>query len=325
MRGSARAARPILCLAALLAGPLAGDQSDAEAGADVLELAPAPRAAALAGAYAAGAPEDPFAAFYNPAGIAGRAAPGVAGSAGWTVAAAYRRHVGDAHAGSAAARFGGLGGAAAVAIRYVDYGDVPELVPDPAFGGERGMETGASVGASEVALSAAYGVELGPAVLAGAFDLVRTDIADLQDVAVSGSAGARVTAWDGRVALGLAAQHLGARAGPGRDAPLPRTYRAGAALVLGPASGVSLRLGADVAGPWDRLKPAAGAEVHVAGGDDVALLARAGWDGSTAEGDALDDVAFGGGLVVGSLVIDYAYRAVGVLGDAHQFGVRFRP
>ncbi len=321
----ARAAWVALFAAVLLAGRAAGMQSDAEAGADVLELAPAPRAAALAGAYAAGAPEDPFASFFNPAGIAGAAAPPAAGTAGWSLAAAYRRHLGDAHAGSAAARFGGLGGAASVAIRYVDYGDVPELVPDPAFGGERGVETGARVGAAELALSAAYGVEIGPVVLAGGFDLVRTDIAELQDVAVAGSAGARVTAWGGRIALGAAAQGLGGAAGPGRDAPLPRTYRAGAALVLGPAAGVDVRLGADVVGPWDRLKPVAGVEVHVAGGEDVALLARAGWDGSIEDGDALEEVTFGGGLEVGSLALDYAYRGVGVLGDAHQFGVRFRP
>jgi hypothetical protein len=313
------------CAPALLASPLAGAQSDAESGADVLELAPAPRAAAMAGAYAAGAPDDPFAGFFNPAGIAGRAAPGDSASAVWTVAAAYRRHVGDAKAGTAAARFAGLGGAASVAIRYVDYGDVAELVPDPAFGGERGMETGATVGATELALSAAYGVELGVVVLGAGFDLVRADLADLQDVAVSGSAGARVTAWAGRVAFGAAAQNLGGAAGPGRDAPLPRSYRAGAALLLGPPSGARMRLAGDVVGPWDRLRPVAGVEVHVVGSDGVALQVRAGWDGSTRDGDALDDLAFGGGLVLGSLAIDYAYRAVGVLGDAHQFGVRFQP
>ncbi|MEN8373994.1 MAG: hypothetical protein ABFS34_00940 [Gemmatimonadota bacterium] len=313
--------------ASLLASAAPGAaQSHGEAGADVLALAPAPRAGAMAGAYAAGAPGDPFAVFFNPAGIAG--APGPAGGAGrarWSAAAAYRRHVGDASAGSAALRLRGFGGASVVSVRYLDFGEVQEIVPDPAFGGERGLPTGARVGGAELALGAAHGLEIGPAVIGVGFDMVRSDIADLQDVALAASVGARVTGWDGRIALGAAVQHLGADAGPGRDAPLPRTYRAGGALQLGGPGGIWIRLAADAVGPWDRLRPVAGAEVLVAGSEGVELRARAGWDGTLEDGDALGEVAFGGGLRAGALVLDYAYRGVGVLGDAHQFGLRFRP
>ncbi|HSM37571.1 MAG TPA: hypothetical protein VK837_14300 [Longimicrobiales bacterium] len=318
----------VLAIAGLLAlgsAPAAAAQSDAESGADVLALAPSPRATAFGGAYTAGAPGDPFALFANPAGIAGPGGPADPGGVGgWSVGAAFRAHVGDASAGSLAARFAGLGGAAAVAVRYLDYGEVDELIPDPAFGGERGMATGARIRGTEVALSGAYAFEVGPFAAGAGFDLVRTDLAELQDVAVAGSAGARVGLWEGRVGIGAAVQHLGADAAPGRDAPLPRTYRGGVSLALGVAGPLRLRVLADAAGPWDRLRPAVGAEVGIAGTDGVLLEARAGWDGSVEREDALEEWSWGGGLVVGDLAIDYAYRGIGVLGAAHQIGARLR-
>lgn len=326
-RCAALAARFAGLAAAVGAGGLApaAAQSDAEAGADVLALAPSPRATALGGAYAAGAPGDPFALFHNPAGIAG---PGPAvrdGADGWVLGGAYRAHVGDAVSGSLAARFAAPGGAGAVAVRYLDYGEVEEIVPDPAFGGERGMATGARVRGTEVALSTAYALEAGPLALGAGLDLVRTDLAGLDDVAVAGAAGARVGLWHGRLAVGAAVQNLGADAGPGRDAPLPRTYRGGVALALEQATRVRVRIAADAAGPWDRIRPALGAEVGLVGTDGVVLEARVGWDGSVDAGDALAEWSYGGGLVLGVLVIDYAYRGVGVLGEAHQVGVRYRP
>jgi hypothetical protein len=324
-RATTRWVLAVAWLAALGWAPAAAAQSDAEAGADVLTLAPSPRATALGGAYTAGAPGDPFALFANPAGIAGPGGPeDPGGVAGWSVGAAFRAHVGDASAGSLAARFAGLGGATAVAVRYLDYGEVEELVPDPAFGGERGMPTGARIRGTEVALSGAWALEAGPLSAGAGFDLVRTDLAELQDVAVAGSAGARVGLWGGRVGVGAAVQHLGADAAPGRDAPLPRTYRGGLSLALGAAGPLRLRVAADAAGPWDRLRPAVGAEVGIAGTDGVLLEARGGWDGSVEGEDALEALSWGGGLVVGDLAIDYAYRGIGVLGAAHQIGVRLR-
>jgi hypothetical protein len=311
----AAAARPV-CAAA---------QADAEAGADVLALAPSPRATALGGAYAAGAPYDPFALFATPAGIAGPGGPGPpAGVPGGSVAAAYRAQVGDAASGSLAARFAGLGGAGAFAVRYVDYGEVAEIVPDPAFGGERGVATGSTVRGTEVALSTAYAYHAGPLAVGAGLDVVRTDLAELQDVAVAGSVGARLVLWGGRVALGTAVQHLGPDAAPGSDAPLPRTYRGGMAVELGSAGAVRLRVAADASGPWDRLRASTGAEVGVEGSEGVLLLARVGWDGSVEDGDALEAVSWGGGLVAGRLTVDYAYRGIGVLGAAHQVGVRLR-
>ncbi len=326
-RPAAFAARFVAFAFAAVAGGLApvAAQSDAEAGADVLALAPSPRATALGGAYAAGAPGDPFALFHNPAGIAG---PGPAvrdGADGWLLGGAYRAHVGEAASGSLAARFAAPGGAGAVAVRYLDYGEVEEIVPDPAFGGERGMATGARVRGTEMALSTAYALEAGPLALGAGLDLVRTDLASLDDIAVAGAVGARVGLWHGRLAVGTAVQNLGSDAGPGRDAPLPRTYRGGVVLALDAAPRLRVRVAADAAGPWDRIRPALGAEVGLVGTDGVVLEARVGWDGSVGEGDALEEFSYGGGLVLGALVIDYAYRGVGVLGEAHQIGVRYRP
>ena len=300
-------------------------QSDAEAGADVLALAPSPRATALGGAYAAGAPGDPFALFHNPAGIAGPRAADRHGAIGWVLGGAYRAHVGDAASGSLAARFVAPGGAAAVALRYLDYGAVEEIVPDPAFGGERGMATGARVRGTEVALSTAYAFEVGVVALGAGLDVVRTDLVDLDAVAVAGAAGARVGLWDGRLAVGAAVQNLGSDGGPGRDAPLPRTYRGGVALALAAASRLRVRVAADAAGPWDRIRPALGAEVGLVGNGGVVLEARLGWDGSVGRGDALEEFSYGGGIALGALAVDYAYRGVGVLGDAHQIGVRYAP
>lgn len=310
-------------VAVLQSGGLAA-QSDAASGAPVLRLAPSPRAVALGETYAAGAPEDPFALFYNPAGIGGRRPPAEEGRGAWSVAAAYREHVGDAAAGAFAARFRGLGGAGGVGIRYIDYGAVEELVPDPAFGGQVGTPTGGTVRGTEVALGAAYALDVGPVSVGAGFDMVRTDIADLQDVGVGVSAGFRAAFWDGRIGLGAAAQHLGADAGPGTDAPLPRTYRAGASIGFG-GDPVWIRFSGDASGPDDRLRPSGGLELRLAGTDGVAVVGRAGWDGSVEDGDALEAFSYGAGVVLGPLSVDYAYRSYGVLGAAHQLGVRYAP
>src|SRR5688572_23966022 len=125
--------RWIACIAVFLAiipSPVRA-QGVGTTGAQVLQFVAGSRASAMAGAYTA-ADGDADALFYNPAGIVTMRMGG---------ALSYETYVEQIALGSfggvvRVGRFSvGLGGV------YLNGGDVIEVVPDPAFGGNRGIPT----------------------------------------------------------------------------------------------------------------------------------------------------------------------------------------
>ena len=129
----------LAALLALVPAQQSAAQGAGSTGAQVLQFVAGSRAAALSGAYTA-ASSDADALFYNPAGVAAlqRAA-----------AISYEAYV----EGVALASFGGVLNLGRFTIGLsellLDAGDINERVPDPEFGGNRGISTGRVLSASE--------------------------------------------------------------------------------------------------------------------------------------------------------------------------------
>lgn len=302
-------------LGVLLLAPVASRaQEPGSYGSVVLRLAPAPRADALGGAYAASA-ADPFAVRFNPAAAAAVPVGG---------AVAFRAHPGDVALGAAAAALSIGPFGAAVSLLYLDLGQVREMVPDPSVGGQRGTPTGATVGGGEVALGVALGGRLGPLELGAGATVLRSWLAEAADAGLALDAGARGTLLGGRLALGAAVLGLGPSSGPGRAADLPRRIRAGGEMRLGAERGLGARISGGVGGSVDVLRPGGGFELRLPTTEGSALLLRAGYDGEARPEDALSPWSVGGGVEITGWAVDYAYRGMGALGEAHIVGVRWR-
>jgi hypothetical protein len=153
----------------LIAATGAGAQATSTGGrhaAVILELPASARAQALGGGYAA-LVDDDAAVFYNAAQLVAPAAPDR--SAGLSIQQYFASSTVAALSG--AMRLGP--GALALGIQVLNYGSEDEIVPDPNFGGQRGMATGGTVSASDMVLSAGYGVTARRVRLGGAAKLVR--------------------------------------------------------------------------------------------------------------------------------------------------------
>ncbi|MFW5947116.1 MAG: hypothetical protein ACOCUW_01375, partial [Gemmatimonadota bacterium] len=140
------------CIAGVLAGlAVAGGSAGQGAGSSastLLRLAPGPRPAALAEAFAA--VTDPLALEYNPAATTGGG-----------LTAAYQGLPVGASAGAAAATFDAGPGALGVSLRFVDYGEIDVVEP----GGDLpvGQPTGETATGGELSALVGGGLVLGPA------------------------------------------------------------------------------------------------------------------------------------------------------------------
>ncbi|NIQ52056.1 MAG: hypothetical protein GWN71_00775, partial [Gammaproteobacteria bacterium] len=94
-------------------------------------------------------------------------------------------------------------------LLFLDAGDVTEIVPDPAFGGQRGMETGQTVSASENSARLAGALTLmdDRLRLGTAVGIVSSDLAGIGRSAPFLDLGAQYLVSG--VTLGAAVQHLG--------------------------------------------------------------------------------------------------------------------
>lgn len=302
-----------LLLAALASGARAAAAQDLGAtAAAVLRVAPAPRPLALGGAYAPFA--DVLSVFHNPARLS---------AADPAAALAYRTLPVEAGIGAAAlaARLGP--GTFGIGAQFLNYGEIEVVEPDPSTGGEVGLPTGERVGGGELVATAAYGVRLGGRLEFGAAaKLIRLQLAEASASGAAFDIGAAVQAWDGRVALGASVQNLGGDIGPGRDSPLPRMIRAGAAVRLEAPADLQAVFVAEAVEQGGAVSPLGGIEVgRVRPG--AAVVGRLGYDGSAGEG-AREPFVAGAGILLGGLALDYAYRALGPLGATHVFGVTVR-
>ncbi len=291
------------------------DRSNGEAGAPILQLTTAPRAAALGGALtAAGGVTSIFA---NPAGaITVRHLEVQLG--GQTLFEGSK-------AGSMALGIRARSVALALGIRYLDLGSVDEVVCNGCGGS--GTPTGQQLSANEQAFALAAAVELGHASVGAAVNYYSTTLAEASGGAASFSAGVRGRLSE-RLAVGASLQYVGGDVDVGGfGAPLPRTVRAGAELQpLGLShERLHLLLAADYAA-------VRGAPGRVGGGIEVGLadpatqllvVARLGV-ASRAGGDfATRPVTLGVGLRFRQVALDYAYAGSELLGSQHRLGLTF--
>src|SRR5216117_750679 len=291
------------------------DRSNGAAGAPILQLTTAPRAAALGGALtAAGGVTSIFA---NPAGaITVRHLEVQLG--GQTLFEGSK-------AGSMAVGIRTRSVGLALGIRYLDLGSVDEVVCNGCGG--RGTPTGQRLSANEQAFALAGAVELGRASVGAAVNYYATTLAEASGGAASFSAGVRGR-LSSKLVVGASVQYLGGQVDVGGfGAPLPRTVRAGAELrPLGPGhERVHLLLAADYAA-------VRGAPGRVGGGIEAGVadpatqllaVARLGYL-SRAGGD-FDQrpLTLGLGLRFHQVSLDYAYQGSEVLSSQHRLGLTF--
>jgi filamentous hemagglutinin family protein len=287
-------------------------------GATVLQLLAGGRASALSGAYTA-ATGDADVLFYNPAGIASvRAAAGLS----------YQRHVEDIGVATASGvlRFGRIVlGASAI---FLDYGDVAELTPDPAFGGQTGLPTGRNVSASELAgrLAAAVPLMGGRLRVGAAVGLVSVDLAGVSRSTPMFDAGAQYSLP--LLTVGASIRNAGGSLS-GEDlaeVDLPTEARIGAMLSFTGASGIGAAVSADVVSELNEggTGVVAGIEAGLipSASTRIGAVGRVGYNATSGD-DGLGSLQLGAGLSMGSFALDYAYQSYDFFGSLHRFGVRW--
>lgn len=298
----------ILCCAACAFGaaPLGAAEGPGTTGASYLEFPVGPSAVAMgeAGAALAG---DPFGWMANPALLGSAAGTGGGlGHAEWIMDTRWEhltlhRRVND--------RFAVAGG---FVYRYLPdiqgYDDVGRPT-EP-------LANNSYVAALALAATPVPGLTFG---VTGKY--FRETLADWSAGGVGADVGAYY-AWPApRIAVGIAAQNLGADvAFDGVDEPLPTTLRGGATAAFAVVPAVAdLRIAFDLVKPrFESIYASAGAELTISG----ILSLRGGWCGREyRQGDGL---TLGGGVkLVDRIRVDYAYTPYGDLGDFHRIAVHF--
>jgi hypothetical protein len=301
----------------LLAAPLTAQEGGGVTGAVVLQLPAGGRAAALSGAYTA-AHGDPDVLFYNPAGLR-------------TIDAAaslsYQRHVADIGAASVAGAMTIGRVAVGVGVAFLDAGDIAVVEPDPTYGGQTGTETGAHVGASEVAARVGAALPLGADLTVGASaGLVSVSLAESTRTAATFDVGAQYALPF--VTLGAAVRNIGGSLnGAGlADAPLPTEARIGAVVDWQRADGWGASMSADIVSALE--EKTTGVLLGVEGGlvpgsaARVSAVARLGFDARQG-GDRLGALRIGAGVALAGFGVDYAYQDFDAFGGVHRVGLRW--
>ena len=283
-------------------------------GSVVAALPGTTRSAALGGAGAALVGEA-GAVFANPAGIAtirhlsieGSYEPYLVGTA--VSAAALALRVGRVTWGFGA--------------QTLDYGTEPEIVPDPATGGRRGMATGATFHSYEALAVSSLVVRRGFMAVGVSAKYSRQDIGSAVSDGWAGDVGIAIAIFD-IAALGVSVQNMGGDLGAG--ARLPRRTRAGLTLNYTDPQGV-YRLLTTLEAQWTRDRSAVLIQ-GIEGGvvrNGVGVLGRVGYATRAAVTDA-SRFTVGGGVVFGRLQMDYAFQGYQALGGGtHRVGVRWTP
>jgi hypothetical protein len=316
--------KPIIGAAAALAslllaaGPLAG-QGAGSVGLEVAQVPVGARAGALAGAYT-GAWGDSDVVFYNPAAL---------GGLGRAASLSYQRHVMDITFGSVAgaAQLGAITLGAGFA--FMDGGEVPEIVPDPDFGGQRGRATGATLSARESTFRlAAAAPLLGDRVRAGAaVGFAMSELAGLSRSAAFVDVGAQLR-LGGRGAVGVALRNAGGSlTGDGAEpTDLPLEARLGAHYLIPLPSDLGVTLAADL------IQRPGEETTNFAGGFEFGRMPAEGGIGAVLRvGYRAEDVLpsasalqLGAGVTLANVSLDYQYQDLEFFGTAHRIGIRWR-
>jgi hypothetical protein len=271
----------------------------------LLRVAPGPRPLALGNAYVA--VRGPLALEYNPAGLGGRG-----------VTAAYQRLPTDVDAGALAVVSTLAGVNIGGSLRYLDYGEVAVI---EGGGGPVGTPTGATAGGGELSALVAAATALGPVRVGLAGRWLRQDVAGLSDGTVALDAGLLLEAAEW-LDLGASVQHLGPDVEAGRSAPLPRTLRLGAAARAG-MLGLDVLFAAEARQREDRRGAGVGVELGRSW-DELQAVLRVGYETRPDPGDAFSPLVVGGGVRLGGVGVELAWRALGALGSVRQLGLRYR-
>lgn len=303
MRGLASA---VVAAFLLLPAPAAGQGAGSSA-STLLRLAPGPRPLALAEAFVA--VRDPLALEYNPAALA------VGG-----ITASYQELPVDASAGATTVTFPAGPAALGVSLRFVNYGEID--VVEPVDGLPVGEPTGETATGGELSAVLGGGVRLGPARLGVAGRWLHMDIAGLADDAFVADAGVLLEPVRG-LTLGASYQGVGTELEAGRAAQVLRTARFGAALERWYGRTVKAIVTVEGRHREDRLAGAAGLELR-GGTARLEGALRVGYETRPDPGDAFSRFVFGGGVRLDALSVEFAYRALGPLGETRQVGVRYR-
>jgi hypothetical protein len=320
IRNGRRLRLPALAVAMLLAAAPLAAQGAGSTGLEVAQMPMGARAGALAGAYTS-MWNDADALFYNPAAVAGL---------GQAASLSYQRHVLDISFGAlaGAARLGPV--ALGAGIAFMDGGEVPEIVPDPDFGGQRGRPTGATVSARETVFRLAAGAPLlGDRLhLGGSLGFALSELAGVSRSAPFADLGVQ-----GRVApaatVGFALRNLGGSlSGDGAaEADLPLEARLGASYLLPLPQNLGVLVTADAI---QRVREETTA---FAGGLELGLMPReaAGIGAVLRVGYRQEDALaaanalnLGAGVSFGGIALDYQYQDIEFFGTAHRVGVRWR-
>lgn len=296
-----------LAVAALITRPAAGQGAGAD-GPLVLHTPHAVRAAGLGGAGAA-LMGDAGAVFANPAGLALIRHIALEGGYFGGPLDAYQA---VAALGLRLAQFDlGFG------IKYYDFGEEAEVVPDPATGGLTGMPTGAQVNAREFLGVGSLIYRFGLIAFGGSVKLARQRVAGLDARGVSGDVGMAIAVFD-ILALGLAVQHVGGNWDDEGGLAFPRLTRTGFTMnYVDPQEAYRLLSTIELQWPEGRaarlvLGVEGGAVVHGLG-----LLGRTAYRSRDAGQDTAH-FTFGLSVTAGSLTVDYAYEPNDLLGDGTQ-------
>ncbi len=305
-----------LLLTALAAAGTARAQAPGTTAGVLLELPATARSLALGGASAALLGEA-GSVFGNPAGLAPIRRT--------SVSVSFGRYLVDSWLGSAAvavrvSRFDlGLG------VRILDFGSDSVIVPDPAFGGDRGTATGATIGAY-------HALGVGTLTYRRGFLSAGVSVKALREhLGVGGGSASNTSAVGADVglaaaffdiaALGVVVQNIGApMRGDSLRSPLPHTTRVGLTFNIFDPQGTRRLMSTTewVSPPGHDPYWIFGFEAGAVSGG-VGLLGRIGFVSGRRASD-LHSPVLGGGLVYHNLRLDYAYQGLDALGDAlHRF------
>ncbi len=296
---------------------MAAAQVNGTSAAAILELPGSTRQAAFEGAYAA-VVGDAGSVFVNPAGLAPihRVSFGVS----------YERNpLGTTLSSAAAAvRIGhfDLG----VGAMYLDLGGDSEIVPDPAFGGDRGLATGQTISAYDALAVGALAYRFGMFSVGGSAKFVQQSLGggSTTSSGFTGDVGVAMALFD-ILAFGYSIQNVaGSISGAGSaPRPLPRTTRFGVTInIVDPQGTERLMLTTDLIAPPGRDSYwALGFEGGVVS-SGVGFLGRAGIAAGRAPGDQRP-FSVGAEIRLRTLRLEYAWQGFDALGaGAHRFGLR---
>ncbi|MGD0483282.1 MAG: hypothetical protein ABSB58_01370 [Gemmatimonadales bacterium] len=306
--------RPLgaLLIPGLLIAGAAGARAQGTTGGILLDMPATARSMAMGGASAA-LLGDAGSVFGNPAGLAL-----IKGTA---LSVSYERYLVDSWLASAAlaVRISKLD--IGFGIHILDFGSDSAYVPDPAFGGDRGLATGATIGAYDAlgvgTLTYRHGFLSAGVSFKALREHIGTGDAPSDNASAFGADVGIAAAFFDIAALGVVVQNVGSavHGGTSARAPLPHATRVGFTINFIDPQGTARLL---TTTEW--VAPAASHHYWIFGFEGgvvsrgVGILGRMGVLAGRGATDLRSPV-FGGGLVFHDLRLDYAYQGTNVLGD----------